>query len=58
VLANFGYPRADEHDAKRAARAGLALVATVAGLDTTAGVPLQIRVGIATGLVVVGDLLG
>jgi class 3 adenylate cyclase len=58
VLAYFGYPRADEHDAERAVRAGLALVEAVAGLDTAAGVLLQLRVGIATGLVVVGDLIG
>jgi class 3 adenylate cyclase/tetratricopeptide (TPR) repeat protein len=58
VLAYFGYPRADEHDAERAVRAGLALVDAVAGVDTEAGVPLQARIGIATGLVVVGDLIG
>jgi class 3 adenylate cyclase len=58
VLAYFGYPRADEHDAERAVRAGLALVEAVAGLHTAAGEALQVRVGIATGLVVVGDLLG
>jgi class 3 adenylate cyclase/tetratricopeptide (TPR) repeat protein len=58
VLAYFGYPRADEHDAERAVRAGLALAEAVAGLDTAAGAPLQVRVGIATGLVVVGDLIG
>jgi class 3 adenylate cyclase len=58
VLAYFGYPRADEHDAERAVRAGLVLVEAVAGLDTTAGVPMQVRIGIATGLVVVGDLIG
>jgi tetratricopeptide (TPR) repeat protein len=58
VLAYFGYPRADEHDAERAVRAGLALVEAVPGLDTAAGVPLQVRIGIATGLVVVGDLIG
>jgi class 3 adenylate cyclase/predicted ATPase len=58
VLAYFGYPRADEHDAERAVRAGLALVEAVTGLDTAAGVRLQVRVGIATGLVVVGDLIG
>jgi class 3 adenylate cyclase/tetratricopeptide (TPR) repeat protein len=57
VLAYFGYPRADEHDAERAVRAGLALVEAVARLDTNAGA-LQVRVGIATGLVVVGDLIG
>jgi class 3 adenylate cyclase/tetratricopeptide (TPR) repeat protein len=58
VLAYFGYPRADEHDAERAVRAGLALVEAVAGVDTVAGTPLQVRVGIATGVVVVGDLIG
>jgi predicted ATPase len=58
VLAYFGYPRADEHDAERAVRAGLQLVEAVAGLDTAAGMPLQVRVGIGTGLVVVGDPLG
>jgi class 3 adenylate cyclase/tetratricopeptide (TPR) repeat protein len=58
VLAYFGYPRADEHDAERAVRAGMALVEAVAGLETAAGEPLQVRIGIATGLVVVGDLIG
>jgi class 3 adenylate cyclase/tetratricopeptide (TPR) repeat protein len=58
VLAYFGYPRADEHDAERAVRAGLQLVDAVAALDTAAGAPLQVRVGIGTGLVVVGDLIG
>jgi class 3 adenylate cyclase len=58
VLAYFGYPRAHEHDAERAVQAGLALVEAVPGLDTAVGVPLQVRVGIATGLVVVGDLIG
>jgi class 3 adenylate cyclase len=58
VLAYFGYPRADEHDAERAVRAGLALVEGVAGLDTAAEMRLRVRVGIATGLVVVGDLIG
>jgi class 3 adenylate cyclase len=58
VLAYFGYPRADEHDAERAVRAGLALVGAVGGLDTAAETRLQVRVGIATGLVVVGDLIG
>jgi predicted ATPase/class 3 adenylate cyclase len=58
VLAYFGYPQAHEHDAERAVRAGLALVEAVPKLKTAAGVPLQVRVGIATGLVVVGDLIG
>jgi class 3 adenylate cyclase len=58
VLAYFGYPRADEHDAERAVRAGLALVEAVPRLDSAAETQLQVRVGIATGLVVVGDLIG
>ena len=58
VLAYFGYPHAQEHDAERAIRAGLELVDEVPKLKTAAGVPLQVRVGIATGLVVVGDLIG
>jgi class 3 adenylate cyclase len=58
VLAYFGYPQAHEHDAERAVRAGLAVVQTVPKLDTGAGVSLQVRIGIATGLVVVGDLIG
>jgi class 3 adenylate cyclase/tetratricopeptide (TPR) repeat protein len=58
VLAYFGYPQAHEHDAERAVRAGLNLVETVPKLATHAGAPLQVRVGIATGLVVVGELIG
>ena len=56
VLVYFGYPQAHEDDAERAVRAGLKLATAVAGLKTHA--PLQTRVGIATGLVVVGDLIG
>jgi class 3 adenylate cyclase len=58
VLAYFGYPQAHEHDAERAVLAGLALVEAVPKLNTAAGAPLQVRIGIATGLVVVGDLIG
>ena len=58
VLTYFGYPQAHEHDAERAVQAGLALAEAMPKLKTAAGVPLQIRVGIATGLVVVGDLIG
>jgi class 3 adenylate cyclase len=58
VLAYFGYPQAHEHDAERAVRAGLGLVEAVPKLATAAGSPLQVRLGIATGLVVVGDLIG
>jgi class 3 adenylate cyclase/predicted ATPase len=56
VLIYFGYPQAHEDDAERAVRAGLDLVAAVSGLKTHAA--LQTRVGIATGLVVVGELIG
>jgi len=56
VLVYFGYPEAHEDDAERAVRAGLALIAAVA--STKSSVSLQSRVGIATGLVVVGDLVG
>ena len=56
VLVYFGYPQAHEDDAERAVRAGLELVTTVAGLKTHA--ELKTRVGVATGLVVVGDLIG
>src|SRR5262245_51742432 len=54
VLVYFGYPQAHEDDPERAVRAGLELISGVAGLKTHA--PLLTRVGIATGLVVVGDL--
>src|SRR5215468_2473124 len=57
VLVYFGYPRAHENDAEHAVRAGLGVVAAVGRLDIRA-VKLQARVGIATGLVVVGDLIG
>ena len=56
VLVYFGYPQAHEDDAERAVRGGLELVAAVSDLKTHAA--LQTRVGIATGLVVVGDLIG
>ena len=57
VLVYFGYPRAHEDDAERAVRAGLGVVDAVGCLDVNS-VKLQARVGIATGLVVVGDLIG
>ena len=56
VLVYFGYPQAHEDDPERAVRAGLELVAAVGSLKTS--VALQTRIGIATGLVVVGDLIG
>jgi class 3 adenylate cyclase len=56
VLTYFGYPQAHEDDAERAVRTGLALAERVARLVTRAS--LETRIGIATGLVVVGDLIG
>ena len=56
VLVYFGYPQAHEDDAERSVRAGLQVTAGVAALKSH--VPLQTRVGIATGMVVVGDLIG
>jgi class 3 adenylate cyclase len=58
VLAYFGYPQAHEDDAERSVRAGLAIVNAVPMLEPAAGLSLHVRVGIATGIVVVGDLLG
>jgi class 3 adenylate cyclase/predicted ATPase len=57
VLVYFGYPRAHEDDAERAVRAGLDVIGAVGRLDVKS-LELQARVGIATGLVVVGDLIG
>lgn len=58
VLCYFGYPRAHEDDAERAVRAGSAICETIKSLSTPAGTKLSVRIGIATGLVVVGDLVG
>src|SRR5262245_17896631 len=60
ILVYFGYPQANETDAERAIRAGLTIVDAVARLDTVAGPPgtLKVRIGIDSGLVVVGDLIG
>ena len=58
VLAYFGFPRAHEDDAERAVRAGLDLTEAVANLRTPSGEILQTRIGVATGIVVVGDLVG
>jgi class 3 adenylate cyclase len=56
VLIYFGYPQAHEDDAERAIRAGLALIEAVGKLRVQE--PLELRIGVATGLVVVGDLIG
>ncbi|MEH2556280.1 putative ATPase/class 3 adenylate cyclase [Bradyrhizobium algeriense] len=58
VLAYFGYPRAHENEAERAVRAGLAAAAAVRRLGSAHGEALAARVGIATGPVVVGELIG
>src|SRR5262249_10580350 len=55
VLAYFGYPVAHEDDAERTVRAALDIIATVARLETRAGESLAVRIGIATGVVVIGD---
>jgi class 3 adenylate cyclase len=57
VLVYFGYPQAHEDEAQRAVRAGLSAIEAVSRLDVGSA-KLQARVGIATGLVVVGDLIG
>src|SRR6476619_6797170 len=56
ILAYFGYPLAHEDDAERTVRAGLDIIAAVARLETRAAEPLAVRIGIATGVVVIGDL--
>jgi class 3 adenylate cyclase len=56
VLAYFGYPQAHEDDAERAVRASLAVVEEVRRVASPE--PLQVRIGLATGLAVVGDLIG
>src|SRR2546422_5101344 len=58
ILAYFGYPQAHEDEAERAVRAGLDLVARVGQLVLPSGDPLQVRVGIATGTVIVGETVG
>ena len=58
VLATFGYPRAREDDAARAVATGLMLAEEIGKLVTPKGDRLEVRIGIATGLVVAGDLVG
>jgi class 3 adenylate cyclase len=58
VLAYFGWPQAHEDEAERAVRAGLEMADGIAKLDTPAGTALAARIGIATGMVVVGELIG
>ena len=58
ALVYFGYPEAHEDDAERAVRAGLALIDAMAAMQPSVPLRPQVRVGIATGLVVVGELIG
>lgn len=58
ILIYFGYPHAHEDDAERAVRAGLDMVGVVAALKPRPDLTLASRIGIATGLVVVGDMVG
>src|SRR3977135_2782927 len=58
ALVYFGYPRAHEDDAERAARAGIGIIEAVRELRRERGVALEVRAGISTGLVVVGELMG
>ncbi|MHC2736017.1 class 3 adenylate cyclase/ABC-type transport system involved in cytochrome c biogenesis ATPase subunit [Bradyrhizobium liaoningense] len=57
ILVYFGYPRAHEDDAERAVRAGLDIISAIRQLKTGAGERVELRIAIATGLVVVGDLI-
>lgn len=58
ILIYFGYPRAHEDDAERAVRASLEIVQSVGRLTVSGDMKLQVRIGITTGLVVVGELIG
>ena len=58
ILVYFGYPTAHEDDPERSVRAGLNIVTGVTGLEPRPGLELQVRVGIATGSVVAGDIIG
>ena len=58
VMCYFGWPRADEDDAERAVRAGLVIIDAVKTAKTPTGETLASRIGIATGVVIVGDLVG
>ena len=58
ILAYFGFPAAHEDDAERAIQVALEIVKAVSGLSFPNATPIQIRIGISTGLVIVGDLVG
>jgi class 3 adenylate cyclase len=57
-LAYFGYPEAHEDDSERAVRGGLQLIDAISAIDPCSGFKPQVRVGVAAGLVVVGELIG
>ena len=58
VMCYFGWPRAGEDDAERAVRAGLAIIESVRSIKAPDGIALATRIGVATGVVIVGDLIG
>lgn len=58
IMVYFGYPQAQEDAAERAVRSGLEIIATIGQLNLHATIKIQVRIGIATGLAVVGDLIG
>jgi class 3 adenylate cyclase/tetratricopeptide (TPR) repeat protein len=58
VLCYFGWPRANDDDAERAVRAGISIIDTVRMMKAADGTALATRIGIATGVVIVGDLIG
>jgi hypothetical protein len=58
ALVYFGYPRAHEDDAERAARAGIGMIKAIGGVRRERGVALEVRIGISTGMVIVGELVG
>jgi class 3 adenylate cyclase len=58
ILAYFGYPEAHEEDAERAVRAGLHVIEAISTIHLRTGIRPQVRIGVATGLVVVGELIG
>ena len=58
IMVRFGYPRAHEDDAERAVRCSLEIISALVEAKTPDGSKLEVRIGIATGLVVVGDQLG
>lgn len=58
ILAYFGYPQAHEDDVERAVHAALDMIGTITAITTPSGQHIEVRIGIATGRVIVGDLIG